>query len=156
MALEREIFPHKEPTDPVIQTNLDVVTGHFCDEATNNIDGVLASYTDDIRWYAHIRGIVVKGKDDARTNYDLIFSALRDIEFDTKARFATSEYVFDYSKVRFTVAGEHFSGLPVGQKGELNLFHIFRMRGGKICEEQVYEMLPKTVYEEIWKPSASQ
>lgn len=149
MALERKIFPSEEPIDPVIKTNLDVVASHFRDEATNNIAGVVDSYTDDIEWKVPMRGIVVKGKDAAAANYFSIFDPLKNIGFDTGLRLATRDYVFDYSTVRFTVAKEHFSHIPIGQEGELKLLHIFKMRDGKICEEVVYEMPPDTVFEQI-------
>ena len=159
MSLENRISPHKEPIDPIIQTNLDVVARHFLDEASNNIAGVLNSYTDDITWIGHIRKdgpLVVEGKDAASANYHSIFDALEGIKFDTLWQSATKEYVFDRSTVKFTVAREgHFSGLQVGQEGELNLVHIFRMRDGKICKEEVYEMPPDTVHE-IWKSPITQ
>lgn len=147
MSVESRIFPHIEPIDPIIQTNLDVVASHFRDEGSNNIDGVLDSYTPDILWKAPLRDVHLVGKDAAKANYKDIFSGIGDIKFTTEWRLAIGDRVWDRSRIEFTITGEHFSGLPIGHKGELVLFHNFRMRDGKICEEKVYEIEPDALHE---------
>lgn len=153
--VERRNFPDKEPIDPVIRKNLEAVASHIRYEQNHDIDNALELYTDDIEWIAYIRKggpLVVKGKEAAGANYHSIFDALEDITFETLLRSATRKYVFDRSTVKFTVAREgHFSGLSPGEKGELVLYHIFEMRDGQICKEEVYEIPPDTVYE-VWKP----
>jgi len=141
-----------------IDVNRKLVDDHLGYETggTMMIDVLLELYTDDVKWSIPGRGISVEGKAAAEKNYREIFDGLGNIRFETLWRLATGEYVFDRSRITFTVTKEgHFSGIPKDQEGELALVHRFRMRDGKICEEEVYELPPGTFYE-MWNSPSTQ
>lgn len=69
-----------------------------------------------------------------------------DVKFQGLQRFATEDRVVDDSIVTFQVISEgfwNFQGkpLPVGQKVEMRLVHIFEMRDGKIAKETYFDMV---------------
>ena len=142
--------------NPIIDVNRRLVDDHLGYEARGEMGALLDLYTDDIKWSIPARGIFVECKTAAEANYRQIFDGLENIRFETSWRLATGEYVFDRSRISFTVNKEgHFSGIQKGQEGELALVHRFRMRDGLICEEEVYELPPGTFYE-MWNPPSIQ
>jgi steroid delta-isomerase-like uncharacterized protein len=123
-----------------IAANLAVVEAHFHSEASNEVDKALELYTDDVVWEAPARKLMFKGKRAVADNYRKMFAAIRDVEFRNVQRFATEDRVVDDSIVTFTLTGPGFLPLPVGQKVEMRLVHIFEMRDGRISKEVGYEM----------------
>ncbi len=127
-------------TQDIIAANLATVEAHFHSEAANEVDEALKLYTDDVVWEAPARNLVFQGKEDVGNNYRKIFASVRDVEFRNLQRFATEDRVVDDSVLTFELTREGFLPLPVGQKVEMRLAHIFEMRGGKISKEIAYEM----------------
>ena len=128
-----------------IAANLAAVEAHFSSEATGRIDDAVALYTDDVVWEAPSRNLVIEGKEAVAANYREIFSVLKNVEFNTKDRFATEDRVVDDSVVTFEVAKEGFVPFPVGTRCEMRLTHIFEMRDGKISKEIGIEGPPKAL-----------
>jgi len=128
----------------IVAANLAAVEAHFHSEASNEVDKALELYTDDVVWEAPARKLMFKGKQAVAANYRKMFGAIRDVEFRNLQRFATEDRVVDDSVVTFTLTGAGFLPLPVGQKVEMRLVHIFEMRGSKIAKEIGYEM---------WRPA---
>ena len=137
----------------VLMYNLRLVQEHFDYEQAGNPERVIEGYTDDIVWTGYLREggpKVVRGKQEAAENYQSIFYGTEERLFENMWRIPNQEYVFDLSKITFTVnVPDHFTGVSPGQKAEILLFHIFRILNGKIREEHVYEMLPGTYYQLI-------
>ena len=123
-----------------IAANLATVEAHFHSEAANEVDEALKLYTEDIIWEAPARNLIFHGKEDVGNNYRKIFASIREVEFRNLQRFATDERVVDDSILTFILTNEGFLPLPVGQKVEMRLAHIFEMRDGKISKEIAYEM----------------
>ena len=124
----------------IITANLDAVEAHFHSEAVNAIDQAIAMYTEDIVWEAPARGLSFQGKQEVAKHYRQIFSSIEDVEFRNLQRFATEDRVVDDSVLTFTLTKEGFLPLPVGQKVEMRLAHIFEMRNGQISKEIAFEM----------------
>lgn len=134
----------------VLMSNLRLVQEHFDYEQAGDPKKVIEGYSDDIVWTGYLREggpKVVRGKQAADENYQSIFKGTEERLFENLERTVTQEYVFDLSKITFTVTvPDHFTGVSQGQKAEILLVHIFRILNGKICQEDVYEMLPGTHY----------
>jgi ketosteroid isomerase-like protein len=124
----------------MVSANLAAVEAHFHSEAANEVDQALEGYTDDIVWEAPNRQLVFRGKKAVGANYRKIFSSIRDVEFRNLQRFATEDRVTDDSILTFVLTDGGFLPLPVGQKVEMRLVHIFEMRQGKISKEIAFEM----------------
>ncbi len=124
----------------IITANLDAVEAHFHSEAANAVDQAIAMYTEDIVWEAPARGLLFHGKEEVAKHYRQIFSSIEDVEFRNLQRFATEDRVVDDSVLTFTLTREGFLPLPVGQKVEMRLAHIFEMRNGQISKEIAFEM----------------
>lgn len=142
--------------DAVLMYNLGLVQEHFDYEQAGDPEGVIKGYSDNIVWIGYIRKggpKVVRGKREAAENYESIFKGTEERLFENLWRTATQEYVLDLSKITFTVTvPDHFTGVSPGKKAEVMLYHAFRILNGKICQEEVYEMLPGTHYQLIKPP----
>jgi len=124
-----------------IAANLAAVEAHFHSEAANEVEKALDLYTDDIVWEAPARGLRFDGKEAVAAHYRRMFASERDVEFVANLqRFATEDRVVDDSIMRLVITGTDSLPVPVGQKVEMRLVHIFEMRGGKICRESGFEM----------------
>ena len=124
-----------------IAANLAAVEAHFHSEAANEVEKALDLYTDDIVWEAPARGLRFEGKEAVAANYRKMFASERNVEFITNLqRFATEDRVVDDSIIHLVITGTDSLPVPVGQKVEMRLVHIFEMRGGKICRESGFEM----------------
>ena len=135
---------------------LKLVQEHFDYEQQGRPDLVMGGYSEDIVWTGYLREggpKVIRGKKEAADNYQSIFNGTKNRMFENLLRTATQEYVLDLSKIRFTVTVTgHFTGVSPGEQAEILLFHVFRVLNGKICQEDVYEMLPGTYYQLIQPP----
>jgi ketosteroid isomerase-like protein len=124
----------------LIAANLAAVEAHFHRELANEVEAALELYTDDIVWEAPARGLVFRGKQEVADNYRRLFSSIEGVELRNLQRFATEDRVFDDSELRFTLVREGYLPLPVGQRVQLRLAHVFELRDGKISREIAYEM----------------
>ena len=124
-----------------VVANLAAVESHFHSEEVNEVEKALDLYTDDIIWEAPARGIRIVGKEAVAANYRKMFASERDVVFIANLqRFATEDRVVDDSISQMTIIGPDSMPVPIGQKIEMRLVHIFEMRDGKICRESGYEM----------------
>ena len=130
-----------EETQDTIAKNLAAVEGHFHSEADDEVEVALELYTDDIVWEAPARGLRFEGKQEVAANYRKMFASMENLELVANLqRFATEDRVVDDTIARVTVTGKDFLPVPLGQRVELRVVHIFEMREGKISREIAYEM----------------
>ena len=127
--------------EELIAANLAVVEAHFHSEAVNEVERALELFTDDIVWESPVRGLRLRGKEEAGANYRRMFASFAVEGFETLERFATQDRVVDDSRVTVTLVGDGVvnAPVPVGTRAEIRLLHIFEMRGGKISRELVFE-----------------
>ncbi len=126
--------------EAAIVENLEVVEAHIRGEGRDPA-AIMDLYTDDIVLEMPSRGLVLAGKAAIEANYRRMFGAIESISMETLERFATPTRVVDDCRARFRLAREGFDNapLPIGSLVELRLLHVFHMRQGKICREQVFE-----------------
>ncbi len=134
----------------IIAINLAAVESHFHNEALNEVEKALEGFTDDIQWGSGNPdglNVSLRGKKgEVGDYYRRMFASMGDVKFQGLQRFATEDRVVDDSIVTFQVISEgfwNFQGkpLPVGQKVEMRLVHIFEMRDGKIAKETYFDMV---------------
>lgn len=130
--------------EAAIVENLEVVEAHIRGEGRDPA-AIMDLYTDDIVLEMPSRGMVLTGKAAIEANYRRMFGAIELLAMEPIERFATPTRVVDDCRARFRLVREGFDNapLPIGSLVELRLLHVFHMRAGRICREQVFE---------VWRP----
>jgi ketosteroid isomerase-like protein len=128
--------------EALIARNIAAVEQHFHNENPEGIDQAIAVYTDDIVWEVPARGLVLRDRNEVRSEYLRIFGSMNVHKITNLHRFATEEWVFDDSIFEFTITGEGFRNCPYppGTTVSIRLVHAFQCRDGKICRENGYEI----------------
>ena len=128
--------------EAIIARNNATVDQHFHNENPEGIDLAIAVYTDDIVWEVPARGLLLRDKAAVKAEYLKIFEAMQVHKITNLHRFATEEWVFDDSIFEITVKTEGFRNCPFppGTRCSMRLIHAFKMRDGKICRENGYEI----------------
>jgi ketosteroid isomerase-like protein len=127
----------------ILATNLATVQIHFDAEKAGNWEKIKTMYTEDIVWERACMNQIVKGKEAVAAAYVMVFSALRNVDFQCLDRFATEDRVVDETIFTFEVAKDGIMPLKVGTRAKLRLVHIFEMRDGKVSRELVMETPPE-------------
>jgi steroid delta-isomerase-like uncharacterized protein len=116
------------------------IDGHFGYEGSDDVEGVLATLSDDVD-----HDIVgspsgpLRGKDQARAFYERLFADLKQERVTSKRRYYGDDFVVDESVWRGTAVGN-----PVGFPGrnrplEFRILHLFEFAGnGAIRRENVW------------------
>ena len=127
--------------EAVIRENLAVVEAHIRGEGRDPA-AVMDLYTDDIVLEMPSRGLILTDKAAIEANYRRMFGAIDLMSLETLDRHASTDRVIDDSRARFRLVREGFDNapLPIGSLVDLRLLHIFHMRDGRICREQVFEV----------------
>ena len=117
-----------------------VVNDHFMFEATDNVDGVLASLTDDVRH--HVVGSPwgpLSGKAAVRPFYEQLFADLKGEGVEPVARWYGDDFLVDEVLWTGHIANGRFFGLE-GKSGPVTfrLLHVFEFRDGLISSEKVW------------------
>jgi uncharacterized protein len=119
---------------------MDIIDRHFAAENAHDIEGTLATYTDDIVWddVTH-PACPVQGKEAAGEIYASIMDAIPDINLEPVRRFGAGEsIVVDESiltgHVRGSWAGVEGGGAPV----QVRMLHVFELRDGLIARENTW------------------
>jgi steroid delta-isomerase-like uncharacterized protein len=119
---------------------MDIIDRHFAAENAHDIEGTLATYTDDIVWddVTH-PACPVQGKEAAGEIYASIIDAIPDISLESVRRFdAGDSIVVDESiltgHVHGSWAGVEGGGAPV----KVRMLHVFDIRDGLIARENTW------------------
>lgn len=124
---------NREDMDRVIQE-------HFVHEATDDVEGVLASLTDDV-----VHEVVgspwgkLTGAEAVRPFYVQLFRDLKGEEVQPIGRWYGDDFVFDVTLWTGWVEDGRMFGLP-GKSGRVSfrLLHLFEFRDGLISKENVW------------------
>lgn len=127
--------------EAAIRENLAVVEAHIRGEGRDPA-AIMDLYTNDIVLEMPSRGLTLTGKAAIEANYRRMFGAIDLMSLETLDRHADTARVIDDSRARFRLVRDGFDNapLPIGSFVELRLLHIFHMRAGRICREQVFEV----------------
>ena len=117
-----------------------LINEHFGHEASDNVDGVLASLADEVR-HEVVPSPMGEQTDKAaiRRFYEMLFADLKGEGVTPVRRLYGEDFVVDEAVWHGTVAdGRPF--LLEGRKGKVSfrLLHIFQLQEGKIASEQVW------------------
>jgi ketosteroid isomerase-like protein len=128
--------------EDIIARNLEAVDQHFHNENPDGIDQAVAAYTEDIVWEVPARGLVLRDREEVKSEYLRIFGSANVHKITNLLRFATEEWVFDDSIFEFTITSDGFRNCPFppGTAVSLRIIHAFQIRDGKICRENGYEI----------------
>ena len=117
-----------------------IVSEHFLYEATDNIDGVLGTFSDDAE-HEIIGGPdgPLRGKAALRRFYERLFSDLKGERVEPVTRLYGDDFVIDET----LWFGQVLDGRPFkldGKSGKarLRLLHVFKLRDGRITKENVW------------------
>ena len=120
---------------------MDIIDRHFAAENAHDVEGTLATYTDDIVWddVTHPDS-PFHGKEEVGRVYSSIIDAIPDVRLETVKRFSSGDgrFVVDESILSGRVEGEWSGMLGGGAPVEIRILHIFEVRDGLICYENAW------------------
>ena len=120
---------------------MDVVDRHFAAENAHDVEGTLATYTDDIVWddVTH-PDAPFYGKEQVAGVYTSILDAIPDVVLESVKRFSGEEgrYVVDESILKGHVKGEWAGVHGGGAWVETRILHIFEIRDELISYENAW------------------
>ncbi len=119
-------------------TPTDIIERHFAAENAHDIDGTLATYTEDIVWDDPPNpASPFRGKREVARVYVSMLESIPDLHLESVKRFTREggRYVVDESIVTGHVHGQ-WAGTPgSGASIRVRLLHVFELRDGLICYE---------------------
>lgn len=116
-----------------------VVADHFKYEASNDVEGVLATLTDDI-----VHDVVgfptspLHGKDAVRPFYEALYEALAGEDVTPLSRLYGPDMLVDDAIWAGRVEGEFMGMEGGGRRVSFRELHVFEFRDGLICRENVW------------------
>jgi ketosteroid isomerase-like protein len=117
-----------------------IVDEHFVYEATDDVEGVLGTLTDDVQH--HVVGSPwgpLSGKAAVRPLYEAIFADLKGESVEPVARWYGDDFVVDETMWTGRIEDGRVFGLD-GKSGQVTfrLLHVFELRDGLISRENVW------------------
>ena len=120
---------------------MNVIDRHFAAENAHDVEGTLATYTDDIVWddITHPDS-PFRGKENVGAVYSGIIDAIPDVHLETVWRVSADDgnVVVDESiltgHVRGSWSGIDGGGAPV----RVRILHVFELRDGSIARENAW------------------
>lgn len=120
---------------------MEIIDRHFAAENAHDVEGTLATYTDDIVWddVTHPDS-PFRGKDEVGQVYSGIIDAIPDVNLRTVRRFTGEggRFVVDESILTGHVEGEWSGMQGGGAPVEVRILHIFEVRDGLISYENAW------------------
>jgi steroid delta-isomerase-like uncharacterized protein len=118
---------------------MDIIDRHFAAENAHDVEGTLATYTDDITWDDVTHPLSpVQGKQAVASVYRGILDAIPDLHLRTVRRLNFQTHVIDESILTGHVDGE-FAGVEgAGAPVEFRMLHVFDIRDGLISRENTW------------------
>jgi hypothetical protein len=121
-----------------------IVAEHFGYEAADDVDGVLATMTEDA--VHHLVGSPLgplSGATTIRSFYEELFLALKGEAVEPVARWYGEEFLVDEALWTGRVNDGRLLGLP-GRSGHVTfrILHVFDLRDGRIRHERVWCDVP--------------
>jgi len=117
-----------------------VVNDHFMYEATDDIEGVLRTFTDDAE-HEVVGGTEgpLRGKAALRRFYERLFPDLKGERVESVIRLYGDNFLVDETIwIGYVVDGRPFKLDGRDGKARLRLLHVFQLRDGLIAKENVW------------------
>lgn len=120
---------------------MDIIDRHFAAENAHDVEGTLATYTDDIVWddVTHPDS-PFRGKREVAEVYSGIIDAIPDVRLDTVKRFTGEggRFVVDESVLTGHVEGDWAGVNGGGAPVRVRILHVFELRDGLISYENAW------------------
>ncbi len=120
---------------------MDIIDRHFAAENAHDVEGTLATYTDDIVWddVTHPDS-PFRGKTEVAEVYSGIIDAIPDVHLETVKRFTGEggRFVVDESILSGHVEGDWAGINGGGAPVEVRILHVFELRDGLISYENAW------------------
>jgi steroid delta-isomerase-like uncharacterized protein len=118
---------------------MDIIDRHFAAENDHDVEGTLATYTDDVVWDDVTHPLCpVQGKSAAGAIYTSILEAIPDLHLEPVRRFGTSDRVVDESILTGHVEGQWAGVEGRGAPVTVRILHVFDLRDGLIARENTW------------------
>jgi len=134
---------------------MDIIDRHFAAENAHDVEGTLATYTDDIVWddITHPES-PFRGKENVGAVYSGIIDAIPDVRLESVWRVSADDgnAVVDESILTGHVHGS-WSGIEGGGAPvRIRILHVFELRDGLIARENAWFNAADVVRQvEVWK-----
>jgi steroid delta-isomerase-like uncharacterized protein len=102
---------------------------------TQDVEGILSFYNDDIRWTNVALEEVYNGKQEVREFLNRLVAAFPDLTFDVVEKFARDDDVSERWYIRGTHQGTFMGLPPTGRYCEIPGISMVRMRDGKFLTD---------------------
>ena len=123
------------PLSVAEERNLRSVTDVLQYWNTQDVEGILAYYDDDIRWTNVALDEVYSGKDEVRAFIHRLLTAFPDLSFEVTEKFARDDNISERWYIRGTHQGP-FMGIPAtGKRVEIPGISMVKMRDGKFLSD---------------------
>jgi steroid delta-isomerase-like uncharacterized protein len=138
---------------------MDIIDRHFAAENAHDVEGTLATYTDDIVWddVTHPDS-PFRGKENVGAVYSGIIDAIPDVHLESVWRVSADDgnAVIDESILTGHVHGS-WSGIEGGGAPvRVRILHVFELRDGLIARENAWFNAADVVRQvEAWKSKRS-
>jgi ketosteroid isomerase-like protein len=117
-----------------------IVTDHFMYEATDDIEGVLRTFTDDVE-HEIVGGPygLLQGKAALRRFYEGLFPELQGERVEPVMRLYGDDFLVDETIwIGRVIDGKTFRLPGMSGNARIRLLHVFRLRDGLISKEDVW------------------
>jgi steroid delta-isomerase-like uncharacterized protein len=137
------------------ERNLRAVTDVLQYWNTQDIDGLLEFYDDEITWTNVALEEVYRGKDDVRAFLEKLFAAFPDLTFEVTYKFARGDQVAE----RWVIRGTHLGGFmgvpPTKRWVEIPGMGMLIMRDGKFFNDYFFFDMASTMRQMALLPPLS-
>lgn len=120
---------------------MDIIDRHFAAENAHDVEGTLATYTEDIVWddVTHPDS-PFRGKTEVGEVYSGIIDAIPDVNLETVKRFTGEggRFVVDESILTGHVEGDWAGVNGAGAPVRVRILHVFELRDGLISYENAW------------------
>jgi steroid delta-isomerase-like uncharacterized protein len=118
---------------------MDIIDRHFAAENDHDVEGTLATYTDDVVWDDVTHPLCpVQGKDAAGAIYTSILDAIPDLHLESVRRFGVGDHVVDEAILTGHVQGQWAGVDGDGAPVRVRILHVFDLRDGLIARENTW------------------
>lgn len=111
---------------------------HIAAENAKDLDGAVATFTDDCVYEIVALGIRFDGKQGVALQYSALFYTFPDSEFVVDGRAFGDDTLVEWGTFSATMTGEFLGVAPTGRRLELPIIAVVPFAGGLMAGERVY------------------